>query len=47
VSPRKDVDTYFRAASRPKERHFYGAPHELDAQALADRDAWLVKLLLG
>jgi fermentation-respiration switch protein FrsA (DUF1100 family) len=47
VSPRKDVDAYFRAASRPKERHFYLAPHELDAQALADRDAWLVKLLLG
>ena len=47
VSPRKDVDAYFRAASKPKERHFYGASHELDAQALADRDAWLVKLLLG
>lgn len=47
ISPRKDVDAYFRAASKPKERHFYNAPHELDAQALADRDAWLVKLLLG
>jgi dienelactone hydrolase len=47
VSPRKDVDAYFRAASKPKERRFYNAPHELDAQALADRDAWLVKLLLG
>jgi dienelactone hydrolase len=47
VSPRRDVDTYFRAASKPKERRFYDAPHELDAQALADRDAWLVKLLLG
>jgi dienelactone hydrolase len=47
VSPRADVDAYFRAASTPKERHFYVAPHELDAQALADRDAWLVKLLLG
>jgi dienelactone hydrolase len=47
VSPRKDVDAYFRAASKPKERHFYNAPHELDTQALADRDAWLVKLLLG
>ena len=47
VSPRKDVDAYFRAASKPKERRFYAAPHELDAQALADRDAWLVKLLLG
>jgi dienelactone hydrolase len=47
VSPRKDVDAYFRAASNPKERRFYDAPHELDAQALADRDAWLVKLLLG
>ena len=47
VSPRKDVDAYFRAASKPKEQRFYNAPHELDAQALADRDAWVVKLLLG
>jgi predicted esterase len=47
VSPAKDVDAYFRAASAPKERHSYDAPHELDAQALSDRDAWLVKLLLG
>ena len=47
VSPPKEVDAYFRAASKPKERRFYNAPHELDAQALADRDAWLVKLLLG
>ena len=47
MSPAKDVDAYFRAASAPKERHSYDAPHELDAQALADRDAWLVKLLLG
>ena len=47
VSPAKDVDAYFRAASAPKERRSYDAPHELDAQALADRDAWLVKLLLG
>ena len=47
VSPAKDVDAYFRAASQPKERRSYDAPHELDAQALADRDAWLVKLLLG
>jgi dienelactone hydrolase len=47
VSPRKDVDAYFRAASEPKERRFYEAPHELDAQAQAERDAWLVKLLLG
>jgi dienelactone hydrolase len=47
VSPAKDVDAYFRAASAPKERHSYDAPHELDAQALTDRDAWLVKLLLG
>lgn len=47
VSPRKDVDAYVRAASKPKEQRFYNAPHELDAQALADRDAWVVKLLLG
>ena len=47
VSPRRDVDAYFRAASKPKERRFYNALHELDAQGLADRDAWLVKLLLG
>jgi dienelactone hydrolase len=47
ISPRQDVDAYFRAASKPKERRFYNSPHELDAQALADRDGWLVKLLLG
>jgi dienelactone hydrolase len=47
VSPRKDVDAYFRAAREPKEERFYDAEHELDAQALADRDAWLVKVLLG
>ncbi|MDX6409828.1 MAG: hypothetical protein QOE13_2899, partial [Gaiellaceae bacterium] len=47
VSPRKDVDALFRAASSPKEQRFYDAPHELDAAAFADRDAWLVKLLLG
>jgi fermentation-respiration switch protein FrsA (DUF1100 family) len=47
VSPRKDVDAYFRTASKPKEQRFYNAPHELDAQALSDRDAWLVELLLG
>jgi hypothetical protein len=41
------VDAYFRAASQPKDRRFYDGPHELDAQAQADRDAWLVKLLLG
>jgi dienelactone hydrolase len=45
VSPRKDVDAYFRAASKPKEQRFYDAPHELNSQALTDRDAWLVKLL--
>ena len=47
VSPRKDVDAYFRAASKPKEQRFYDAAHELDSQALSDRDAWLVKVLLG
>jgi len=47
ISPAKDVDVLFRAASRPKERRWYDAPHELDGQALAVRDAWLVKLLLG
>jgi dienelactone hydrolase len=47
VSPRKDVDAYFRAASKPKEQRSYDAAHELDSQALSDRDAWLVKVLLG
>jgi dienelactone hydrolase len=47
ISPRRDVDAYFRAASAPKEQRFYDAPHELGVQALADRDAWLVELLLG
>jgi len=47
VSPRKDVDAYFRAASKPKEQRFYDAAHELDSRALSDRDAWLVKVLLG
>jgi dienelactone hydrolase len=47
VSPRADVNAYFKAAGEPKEQRWYEAGHELNAQALADRDAWLVKLLLG
>lgn len=47
VSPRADVSAYFNAAGEPKEQRWYEAGHELNAQALAERDAWLVKLLLG
>ena len=47
ISPRADVDAYVRAASAPKEQRWYDAAHELNAQAHAERDAWLVKLLLG
>ena len=44
--PQNDVDAYFRAASKPKEQRFYDAAHELDSGA-RDRDAWLLKVLLG
>jgi predicted esterase len=46
VSPRADVNAYVGAASTPKEQRWYDAGHELNAQAFAERDAWLVKLLL-
>jgi dienelactone hydrolase len=47
VSPRADVDAYVRAARAPKELRWYDASHDLNDQARVDRDAWLVKLLLG
>ncbi len=46
-SPEADVDALVRAANGPKEQRWYDAPHELNDEARADRDAWLVKLLLG
>jgi dienelactone hydrolase len=45
ISPRADVDAFVRAASSPKEQRWYEAAHELNAQAQADRDDWLVRLL--
>jgi dienelactone hydrolase len=45
ISPRTDVAAYVRAASAPKEARVYPAGHELDEQARADVDNWLVQLL--
>jgi dienelactone hydrolase len=45
VSPRKDVDAYIRAASRPKVALAYEAGHELNDVARADLTAWLEQLL--
>jgi predicted esterase len=47
ISPEADVDALVRAANGPKEQRWYDAPHELNEAARAERDAWLVKLLLG
>jgi dienelactone hydrolase len=47
MSPAKDVNAYVKAASGPKELRWYDAGHELNEQARAERDAWLVKLLLA
>jgi dienelactone hydrolase len=44
-SPEADVDALVRAARGAKEQRWYDAPHQLDEQARADRDAWLVQLL--
>jgi dienelactone hydrolase len=46
VSPHRDVDAYVKAASRPKEARTYESGHELNDEARADLDAWLVQLLL-
>jgi dienelactone hydrolase len=46
-SPEADVDALVHAARGAKEQHWYDAPHELNDQARADRDAWLVQLLGG
>jgi predicted esterase len=46
-SPEADVDALVRATRGVKEQRWYDAPHELDEQAHADRDAWLVQLLAG
>ncbi len=45
ISPEADVDALVRAARGPKEQRWYDAPHELDAQARDDSDAWLARLL--
>lgn len=47
IAPAKDVEAYVRAASEPKELRRYDAGHELDELARDERDAWLVRLLLG
>lgn len=47
ISPEADVDALVRAANGPKEQRWYDAPHELNEAAQAERDAWLVELLLG
>ncbi len=47
ISPEADVDALVRAANGPKEQRWYDAPHELNDAARAERDAWVVKLLLG
>jgi len=46
-SPQADVDALVSAARGTKEQRWYDAPHELNEQARADRDAWLVQLLAG
>jgi fermentation-respiration switch protein FrsA (DUF1100 family) len=47
TSPEADVDALVRAVKGAKEQRWYDAPHELDEQAHADSDAWLVQLLGG
>jgi dienelactone hydrolase len=47
ISPEADVDALVRAANGPTEQRWYDAPHELNDAARAERDAWLVELLLG
>jgi dienelactone hydrolase len=47
TSPQADVDALVRAARSTKEQRWYDAPHELNEQAHADSDAWLVRLLAG
>jgi dienelactone hydrolase len=47
TSPEADVDALVRAVRGAKEQRWYDAPHELNEQAHADSDAWLVQLLGG
>jgi predicted esterase len=47
TSPEADVDALVRAVKGTKEQRWYDAPHELNEQAHADSDAWLVQLLGG
>jgi dienelactone hydrolase len=45
ISPAADVDALVHAANGPKEQRWYYTEHELNDQARADLDEWLVKLL--
>lgn len=45
ISPERDVNALVRAAGGVKDQRWYDAPHELNEQTQADRDAWLVQLL--
>ena len=41
TSPRRDVNAYVKAASKPNEQRWYAAGHELNAAAAVYRDKWL------
>ena len=45
ISPERDVAALVAAVRAPKEQRWYDAAHELDEQAAADLDAWLVEQL--
>jgi dienelactone hydrolase len=45
ISPERDVSALVSAVRAQKEQHWYDAAHELDEQAAADLDAWLVERL--
>jgi dienelactone hydrolase len=45
ISPERDVAALVGAVRAPKEQRWYDAPHELDDEAHADLDGWLVKRL--
>jgi dienelactone hydrolase len=47
ISPKADVDAFVHAASSPKDQRWYDAGHDLNGQAHADLDDWLVRLLRG
>jgi len=45
LSPRREVNPYFAAASSPKERRVYDTGHDLTWKAYRYRDAWLAREL--